>query len=392
MLIAKGNSRKRWLVLLSIIAVAAAISLFHHGKAPPKPEALLPPGMFQATDAQWASLTFATVEQQVFHTTVRTDGKIANNDDTTTPVFSPYSGRVTKLFAKTGAPVERGDPLMALAAPDFTSARAQLKLATETEKRQHALYEAKTAPLKDWLQAQADLETAKGNFHAAEMEHAALRKRLHAIGKGDKEIAPLDAEAVVTAPIGGTVMGRQVGLGQYINSAAGGASTPVFSIGDLSTVWLLAYVREADASLMHVGDPIDVHVLAYPNRVFKAKLTYIAPAVDPTTHRLPVRAEINNSDRILKPEMFASFSITTDENTQAAPAIPEEAIIYEGDKAHVWVAQKNKKLLGLRSVRLGRNSGGKIEVIDGLKAGEMVVTGGSLFIDRAAKGDSGDSP
>src|SRR4029077_18456442 len=96
--------------------------------------------------------------------------------------------------------------------------------------------------------------------------------------------------------------------GQYIQA---GASTPVYSIGDLSTVWLIANVREADAPLMRRGVPVEVHVLALPGNVFRAKLAYVAPSVDPNTRRLQVRAEVENPDEVLKPEMFASFSIIT---------------------------------------------------------------------------------
>src|SRR5208282_4859890 len=148
------------------------------------------------------------------------------------------------------------------------------------------------------------------------------------------------------------------GLGQYINSAAGGAANPQFSIGNLNTVWLVANVREVDAPVMRVGAPIEVRVLAYPDKVFKAKLTYVAPSVDPNTHRLPVRAEVENIDGALKPEMFASFSIITDEDTATTTAIPEEAVIYEGENAHVWVAQPDEKLIGLRPIHVGRSLDG----------------------------------
>jgi len=371
---------KKSIILGTIAIVATTVFFLRHNEAPPNTEASAPPGMFHASDAQWASLKLAPVEQKTFHTTVKTDGKIAGNDDTTTPVFSPYSGRVTKLFAKAGDHVERGDPLMAIAAPDFVNARAQLKLAITNEKRQHDLYDAKSGSLKDWQQAQADLETAKGNFRMA--ESAAKTKAMNNDG----------ADAIVVAPISGTVTQRQVGIGQYINSAAGGAANPAFSIGDLRVVWLLANVRETDAPSMRVNEPVEVHVLAFPDRVFKAKLIYVAPSIDPGTHRLPVRAEVENIDGALKPEMFASFSIITDEDTEATAAIPAEAVIYEGENAHVWVAQSDDKLIGLRPIHVGRSSDGEIEVLDGLKTGEMVVTSGSLFIDRAAKADDQSAP
>lgn len=197
--------------------------------------------------------------------------------------------------------------------------------------------------------------------------------------------ATLGAVSIVTAPIGGVVTQRQVGLGQYINSAAGGAANPVFSIGNLATVWLLANVREEDAPLMQVGEPVEVRVLALPGRVFKAKLTYVGPSIDPNLHRLPVRAEVENSDFVLKPEMFATFSIVTGKDV-TAPAVPEEAVVREGDTARVWVVRPDKSV-ALRQIRAGRTSDGEIEVLAGLKPGETVISGGSLFIDRAAKTD-----
>src|SRR5262249_46634739 len=152
-----------------------------------------------------------------------------------------------------------------------------------------------------------------------------------------------------------------------------------FSIGNLSTVWLLANVRETDAPLMRLGAPVEVRVLAYPGRVFKATLTYVASAVDPSTHRLPVRAEVENPDGALKPEMFASFSIITGDEA-LAPGVPESAIIYEGDTARVWIANPDKSL-ALRQIRAGRvSSDGMVEVLDGLRDGDAIVTSGTLFI------------
>jgi cobalt-zinc-cadmium efflux system membrane fusion protein len=180
-------------------------------------------------------------------------------------------------------------------------------------------------------------------------------------------------------------MQRQIGVGQYINSEAAGATNPVFTICDLSTVYLIANVREIDAPLMHVGLPLEVHVLAYPGRVFKGKVSYVAPSIDPNTHRLPVRADVENPDGALKPGMFANFSIITGE-ASSAPAVPQEAIVYEGERARVWVAGDGDTL-ALREIRTRRISDGMVEVPTGLSPGEKVVTSGTVFIDRAARAD-----
>jgi membrane fusion protein, heavy metal efflux system len=409
------KQRTQWVIVasfaLALVGIFAAVALLKQlsggganaeVNAPP-----IPPGMFRPTDTQWASLKVEEIHLVNFRTEHVTEGKIANDDDTTTPIFSPFTGRVTKLFVRAGDYVKPGAPLFAIDASELVQAQndlvsavaalatnqAQLNLARTSEKRQRDLYQAQGGALKDWQQSQVDLATAEGNFRSAEIALGAVRNRLRILGRSDTEISAIesspdrlrmDPETVVYAPIAGTVVQRQVGLGQYINSAANGAANPVFSIGDMSKVWLIANVTEEDAPSMRVGEAVEVHVLAFPGRVFNAKLAYVAAALDPNTHRLWVHAEVENSDGALKPEMFANFSIITGDSVER-PGVPEEAVVYEGDSAHIWVVGKDKTL-GLREMRAGRTQNGLVEALSGIEAGESVVTSGSLFIDRAASG------
>jgi membrane fusion protein, heavy metal efflux system len=339
------------------------------------------------SSAQLATLEINTVVTRAFRTEEVTDGQIALNGDTTTQVFSPYSGRVVRVLASPGEYVKSGAPLLRIEASEYVQAQsdllnaaATLKLARINEERKHAAYDSKGGSLQDWQQAQVDLA-------AAENASTSAANRLRILGKTDKEIAAIetakktDAATFVVAPIGGVVTDRQVGPGQYIQS---GASNPVFSIGDLSTVWLVADVPETDAPYIERGQTVEVRVLALPGQIFKAKLTAIGAQVDPVTRRVPVRATLVNPDGKLKPQMFASFSIITSTGDSQAPSVPEEAIVREGDQARVWVVAQNNTL-ALRSIRTGRSNDGMVEVLDGLKAGERVVTRGSLFIDRAAR-------
>jgi cobalt-zinc-cadmium efflux system membrane fusion protein len=364
-------------------------------------------GTFRPTREQWAGFKIEPVLLVSFRPEQVTEGNIAIDDDLTTPVFSPYSGRVIKLIAKLGDYVEPGAPLFAIQASEFVqaqndlitalanlqTARSQLAQAQTNEKRGHDLYLAQGGALKDWQQAQTDLVTAQNTVRSDDIALAAVRNRLRILGKADKEIASLEAQptqkldpvTIVSAPIGGTITQRQIGLGQYINSTAGGASNPVYTIGNLSTVWLIANVREADAPLMRIGQAVEVHVLAFPGRVFQAKISWVAPSIDPNTHRLSVRADVENPDGALKPGMFANFSIITGE-AQTAPAVPQSAIVYEGDTAHVWVAGDDGTIAA-RSVRTGQIADGMVEILAGLSPGEKIVTSGALFIDRAAGSD-----
>jgi cobalt-zinc-cadmium efflux system membrane fusion protein len=351
----------------------------------PVAEARSPPGTFRATTQQLKSLTVEPVGLHGFVSEELTEGKIAVNGDRATPVFSPYSGRVTRVIAGLGDTVRGGAPLATVEASEFVQAQndlstaaAQVKIARISETRKHALYDAKGGSLQDWQQAQADLT-------AAESVRNSVRNRLKILGKSAVEIDALEASssmsaaATIAAPIAGMVVDRQVGPGQYLQAGSG---TPVFTIADPSSVWLLANVREADAGLVRLGQAVEVHVLAYPTRAFKARVTYVAALVDPVTHRLPVRAEIENRDAALKPEMFANFRILTSDAVNS-PAVPESAVVYEGDAAHVWVLSGDG-LLAYRSIRTGRNNDGLVEVLDGLKPGERIVTKGGLFIDQVA--------
>lgn len=386
------SRRTQVLIVAGVVAVLMAGTgigwlATHLMSRAPQAEQPAASGGFRPTKEQWASLKVATVEVMTFQTEQVTDGNIAYNDDMTTPVFSPFSGRVTKLIARPGDVVKQGAPLMAVEATEFAqgqndvaTARSQLILMTENEKRQHALYMAKAGALKDWLQSQADLTAAQNGL-------AAARNRLHILGKSDAEIDALEsgaaqqhrtAETMVLAPISGTVTQRQVGLGQYITA---GASTPVYSIGNLATVWVVANVREAQAPQVRVGLQVDVHVLAYPERVFAATISWIAPAVDASTHRLPVRAQVDNREGLLRPMMFANVSIRASDES-SAPAVPKSAIVYEGDEARVYVVHDNGSI-ALKLIHTGRSRGDMVEVTEGLAAGEKIVSGGTLFIDRA---------
>jgi cobalt-zinc-cadmium efflux system membrane fusion protein len=411
-------SRRSQLVILAAVAAIIAGWVLIRPAGPALPpassgastETTSTPG-FKPTPQQWAGFKIATVEARTFRDARDTDGKIALDDDLTTPVYSPYSGRVTKLFARAGEFVHQGDPLVAIAASEFVqgqndlvsavatlrTAQAQLNLARTNEKRQHDLYLAQGGSLKDWQQSQVDLATAQGGLHSAEIALGAVRNRLRILGKSDREIDAIEnatdlqqisGEAIVSAPISGTITQRQMGLGQNIVSASGssGASGPVFAIGNLSKVWLVANARETDAPFLHVGDPVEVRVLAFPGRVFRARLTFVAPSIDPTIHRLPVRAEVENPDGELKPEMFASFRIITGAG-ETASGVPEGAVVYEGQTAHVWVADEATRTVAIRQIHAGRVVEGMVEVLDGLKPGEKVVTAGALFIDRAVAGD-----
>ena len=279
--------------------------------------------LYRPSDSEWATLTVEAVEQRPFRTERATEGKIAVDEDRSTPIFSPYAGRVTKLLARPGDGVSAGQGLFTIEATDMVQAqndfiatvsalnkaRAQLNLAQIVERRNKDLYEGKAVALKEWQQSQNDLTAAQNDLRSAESALEAARNRLRILGRSDAEISEfqntgrISAETPIYAPIAGTIVQRKVGPGQYVNASA---SDPVFVIGDLSTVWLVAFVRETDAAFVQAGQDVQFTVLAYPDRTFTAKINYVATALDPASRRLMVRATIDNPDTLLKPEMYAN--------------------------------------------------------------------------------------
>jgi cobalt-zinc-cadmium efflux system membrane fusion protein len=177
------------------------------------------------------------------------------------------------------------------------------------------------------------------------------------------------------------VVQRKVGPGRYVNAAA---SEPAFVIGDLSTVWLIALVRETATSVAKVGKDLTFSVLAMPGQVLPGQIDYVASAIDPVTRRLLVRATVDNASGKLKPEMFANVTIYSASDSPAV-GVPKTALIYEGDQVRIWVAHEDKSI-ELRPVKAGLANGEHVEVLGNLQPSERIVTKGVLFIDRAASG------
>lgn len=363
--------------------------------------AQVPGDRFQLSETQWASLTIAPVTARTFREELITEGKIAIDEEHSTSVFSPYSGRVTKLMAIPGDHVLAGQPLLVLevtetvqAQNDFINAstvankaRSHVNLSETVERRLRNLFEMKAVALRELQQAQADLTAAQNDHQGAKTAFEAARNRLRILGKSDDEIGALQQEGTISpettlfAPLSGTVVQRKIGPGQYVSS---GASEPIFVVGDLSTIWLVAFVRESDAGKVKVGQPISFSVLAHPNRTFQAKIDYVSPSIDPSSRRRMVRAIVPNPEGMFAPEMFATVKVFVSEEGETA-SIPREAIIYESNTARVWIVNDDRSI-ELRSVKLGFNDGRVVQVLDGVQAGQKVISKGSLFIDRIASG------
>lgn len=363
-----------------------------------------PPGTFRPTDAQLSTLSFEKVGAGQAEQVTTASGSIEADGDLSTPVLMPYSGQVMKVLVDAGQVVTAGQPLLTIRTSDFVDARntlfsaeanlrsSQVALlnARRNAERAKALAETAGGARKDYQQAQTELAAAEAQERSAEAAVGAARDKLAILGKSPAEIRRLESVSEISglhevttfhAPIGGTIALRDVSPGQYVGV---GGEKPVFTITDASRVWLQAQIAESDASAVHVGDKVDVVTPAWPGRRFTAVIDTVGAGLDPTTHRLPVRATIANPDGALKPQMFASFSIH-----HFSPGmrilVPSTAVIHEGDTARVWVLRPDKRLAS-RQVQTGEELGGRVEVLRGLRPGETIVTAGAIFVNEAGLG------
>jgi cobalt-zinc-cadmium efflux system membrane fusion protein len=347
---------------------------------------------------QMHQLKLVRTEIRDFHMQKPAVGQIAFNDDASTVVLAPFSGRVTRVIAKIGDEVKSGDPLFEIDSPEVVQAqtdliaavqgvekaKSQVALAKKALDRQLGLIADKATSQREVDQAGNDRTIAESDLATAQGALAAARNRLRVIiGRDESEIERVERERVinpritVNAPIAGTVIARKVGPGQFVRADSGEA---LYSIADLSVMWLKAYVAENDAPFVRVGQELEVKVLALPNHVLRARVIAVGAASEAATRRVVVRSEIPNPDRLLKAEMFATFriSISSDESS---PCVPAEAVIREGDVATVWV-QREPQVFQRRSVKIGLEQDGRVQIRDGLNPGEIVVGRGAIFVDN----------
>jgi cobalt-zinc-cadmium efflux system membrane fusion protein len=401
-------SRQQWAVGAALLALVGAglFGLAHISGAKPGNSEMSSQSRkglqrYTPTPAEWATLTTEPVVERAFRAEHVTEGKIAVDEDRSTPVFSPYAGRVIRLLARPGDSVTQGQPLFVIEAADtvqaqndfvaastgLNKAKSALDLAQLQDRRAKDLFEGRAVPLKDYQQTQATLIQAQNDLRSTQTALEAARNKLRILGLTDEAITTfqekgrINPETTIFSPITGTVVQRKIGPGQYVNA---GASDPVFVIGDLSTVWLIAFVRESDAAMVSVGQEISFNVLALPGRDLTARIDYVSAAIDSASRRLLARATIDNKEGLLKPEMFANVTIYSP-GDHPALGVPKQALIYEGDQVRVWIAHEDKSI-ELRQIRVGLTNGNLVEVQGNLKPGEQIVTKGSLFIDRAASG------
>jgi membrane fusion protein, heavy metal efflux system len=329
-------------------------------------------------------------------------GKVGFNEDRLTPVFTPYSGRVSELLANKGDAVKAGQPLVVLESPDYVAAqndlatarsdvaksRIGLKSAEIAAERARTLHNQEAIATKELQQTEADLARAQDELRRAEATLRAVENRILLFGKNPEDLASLgehvDRRVVLRAPIPGIIVDRKIGPGQYVKPDS---PDPIFLISDLTTLWVLVDVYESDLAATRLNTSVEVSVAAYSDRVFPARISFISPTVDPATRTVRVRCLVSNSDGLLKPEMFATVKIGS-ATQQRTALVPATAIIVDGDDSVVFVADGPARFLR-RRIQVGHQVDRGAFVVDsGLRPGEAVATRGALLLNELGKSHS----
>ena len=334
-------------------------------------------------------------------------GKILVPENHVAVIGPVNQGRIVRLYAGQGTRVRKGQKLADLESADIDQAEAdylkaladyenalrssaaEVKLAQENYDRNKQLYEQRVTAGKNLQSAEHDLEVAKAaresSVNGTKAALTAARRKLLILGLNDATIDALSKKTDLAAtfslnsPIDGIVVERNATVGASV-----GTDANLFKIINLSSVWIDADIFEKDLPRVRPGQEVRLTVTAFPQSGFSGKVILINSVLDPDTRTVKVRTEVANPDGRLKPDMFANVQIVTDVN-RAAISIPQSAVLNDDGKTIVFVAEGNgyKK----RQVQAGIQNNDRVEIVDGLNAGDRVVVKGNyLLLEQSRPG------
>jgi membrane fusion protein, heavy metal efflux system len=376
-------------VVGALLAVAVvAYWLMRPGETPRsatvKPEQPAVQDSVDLSDSQLASVKVAPVEERDFPIEKQAVGSIDFNEDMSVQVFAPYQGRIIALFDEVGNDVKKGQTLFTIDSADLLQAESSLiaaagvlDLDNKNLARLQDLYTTRAVSQHDLEQATSDQQTAQGNL-------AAARDAVRIFGKSEFDIDKMistrtaDPTLVVPSPIDGRITSRSAAPGLFVQPG----NTPApFTVADVDTMWMVANVGDGDSPAFRVGQPVKVSIEAFPGRAFEGVVTLVGAAVDPNTHRVPVRSQIKDPQHELRSGMFANFIIRVAPPARS-PAIPLNGVVREGDGTMTAWVTADRRRFTQRVVRIGEERDGYRQILEGVKVGELVATDGALFLSN----------
>jgi cobalt-zinc-cadmium efflux system membrane fusion protein len=299
-------------------------------------------------------------------------GKVGTNDDNVVPVYSLVSGIVSDIKVLLGDYVSAGQTLavvrsqeMAQYSSDLLNAETNLTIAQKNLEKTSDMFKSGLASVPDTLAAAVQLQQAK-----AELDRV---NRVLKINGGNS-----NGEFVVRAPIGGFIVQKGATNNMTIR---GDNSTSLFTISDLKNVWIQANVYESNISLIHQGENVDVSTIAYPGKIFKGKIDKVMNVLDPASKVMKVRVVLPNADYLLKPEMYASITVTEKENKECL-SVPSSAIIFDHSQNYVLLYH-SKSDVKITPIQVISAVGNKTYISSGVTEGDKVVSSQAILIYNA---------
>jgi cobalt-zinc-cadmium efflux system membrane fusion protein len=337
--------------------------------------------LFTIPQDQMSHVQVVTVAPTTLTRTLRLTGAVAYNAFSTTPVITQVGGPVTRILVVPGERVKKDQPLLTVTSPDYSllfasylKAKDTFRVADKNYDRAKDLYAHSAIAERDLLQAESDRNQAQADLNAA-----LLGLKILGIPDPEKLVnAPSSSEIPLLSPIAGEIVERDVSPGQLLTAG----TTQAFVISDMSTVWVLANVYQSDLAYVKVGDDVVVETDSYAGTTFHGKISFVSPAVDPTTRTLQARIVVDNPGEKLKNNMYVTAVVTAG-SVQNAIAVPDASILRDDEnQPFVYVANSSNSF-GRRSVDIGQSENGVTQVLKGLSPGEKIAGNGSLFLQFA---------
>jgi cobalt-zinc-cadmium efflux system membrane fusion protein len=335
-------------------------------------------------DLKKAQIHTVRVANGVTAAKLRVPGIVKANEYREVHVTPLVGGVVKEVPVVLGDHVKRGQPLAIIFSSELAEAETQYVSYLAELEAEHKKLERTQNLLKLGAASQQEEEEVAATHAAHESHVRAALEKLKLLGASDRQIAALkqaeqiNPNLVVPAPIGGVVLTRNANLGLVVNAAQ-----ELFTVADLSTVWIMASVNEKDFASVRVGSQANITASAYAGRNWKGRVTYIQPQVDPATRTAQARIEVVNPGETLRIEMYVDVEFTAP--GASGPIVPQSAVQSIGERQFVFLPVKNNEgSYSLRQVRLGPTADDYYSVLDGLHVQEEVVMEGSFILKAEA--------
>jgi len=338
------------------------------------------PQLFTIPSDQMSHVQVLTVQPSTLTRTLRLTGTVAYNSFKTTPVISQLGGPVSRILVAPGDHVKMNQPMLEVSSPDYAQLLDGYLKASEAYRLADKFYQRAQDLYAHHANSQADLEQAESNRTQAKADLNAAEQGMRILGiKNPEDLAktPSTAQIPVLAPIAGEVVERMVSPGQLMQAG----QTQAFTISDLSTVWVLANVYQADLQNVKSGDDVVVQTDAYPES-FHGKISYVSPALDPNTRTLQARIVVDNPGEKLKRDMYCTVTVTAGVMKNAT-AVPNAAVMRDDNNQPYVYALVGDNQFAQRDVVPGEIQGNQTQIVKGISAGDKIVGNGSLFLQFA---------